>query len=206
VVRRYRYVNGGSRLGQGAGPRKPSKRSREERNELALKNEKLIYKGIQTLHAQHPPTKKYYPQEDAYADAFIGLMRAAELYDETKGKFSTIAFYWIMQSLTRGWWRHNGIVHAPWGVDVVKTVSLYPEMDKNNVLACPDETYKVDADDFVESLLDHLPARYAYVLGERIKGRLTQEIATELNVSYQRIAEIQRVALVKLRKVLTESD
>lgn len=42
-----------------------------------------------------------YSDEDAMQDGFLGLLRAAEMYDDSKGKFSNWAPIWIRAAVSR---------------------------------------------------------------------------------------------------------
>jgi RNA polymerase sigma factor (sigma-70 family) len=78
--------------------RRPSLRSVDERNRLVEANLRLVPWCV----------KRWFPttDEDAFQDRVqagnLGLIRAAELFDEGKGiKFSTYAVNWIKQAIRR---------------------------------------------------------------------------------------------------------
>lgn len=71
------------------------------RNALAEQNLPLVPYAVKHLLGGH----RLGPDEmaDACQDGYLGLLRAAELWDDTAGiTFSTYAFYWIMQTVLRG--------------------------------------------------------------------------------------------------------
>lgn len=47
--------------------------------------------------------------DDAWQDGVLGLCRAAQRFDPDKGRFSTIAVYWIRQSVERGRFSLEGV-------------------------------------------------------------------------------------------------
>jgi len=55
-----------------------------------------------------------YPFDDAIQNGNLGLIRAVEKYNYRQGyKFSTYAFWWIMQSVVRGYAEYDGIIRLP---------------------------------------------------------------------------------------------
>lgn len=67
---------------------------------LVEKNSRLVYKIAARVY------KEYHPEsleiEDLYIEGNMGLMKAAERFEITKGfKFSTYACWWIRQAITR---------------------------------------------------------------------------------------------------------
>ena len=55
----------------------------------------------------------------------MGLIRAAACFDSSRGtKFSTYAFYWIKQAITRGISKERNIIHVP-----SEQIAKLPEFD-----------------------------------------------------------------------------
>lgn len=66
---------------------------------LLESNSALVWSRARLFKSKNPYV---YDLEDLVQDGFIGLLRAAEKYDPTRGnKFSTVAFYWIDQAIAR---------------------------------------------------------------------------------------------------------
>lgn len=67
--------------------------NKQERDELILSNQKLVYSTINKLY----PT--YRNDEDMIQEGMVGLIRAADTWDESKSKFSTYAVHCIRNHL-----------------------------------------------------------------------------------------------------------
>ena len=81
--------------------RLPPLRDIAARNALAEKNLPLVPFVVKHLFGG----RRLGPDEmaDACQDGYLGLLRAAELWDDTAGiTFGTYAFYWIKQTVLRG--------------------------------------------------------------------------------------------------------
>ncbi|MGK9452039.1 sigma-70 family RNA polymerase sigma factor [Acidithiobacillus caldus] len=84
-----------------------NRKSRAERDRLVLQYLPL---------ARNMARKTALPREDAEQEAILGLMHAAERYDERAGTaFPTYAYYWITDYLQRASVREY-VVHVPLGV------------------------------------------------------------------------------------------
>lgn len=69
-------------------------------DELVSNNVNLVHKKAHQFKARFPFAPNI---EDIVQEGMIGLMNAVYKYDPTRGnKFSTVAHYWIFQSITRG--------------------------------------------------------------------------------------------------------
>lgn len=83
---------------RGEPQRKPSLRGRKERNALVEANLRLVPWTV----TRYAPTSDEETFQDRVQSGMIGLIRAAELFDETKGfTFSTYAVRWIRQAIQR---------------------------------------------------------------------------------------------------------
>lgn len=102
----------------------PSQRGVEERNALVEANVRLVPWVVQRF--------AYTSDEEAFqqrvAAGYLGLIRAAELFDESRGfKFSTYAVGWIRQALQRA--QSEALIRVPEcakarGVQEARVVSL----------------------------------------------------------------------------------
>jgi RNA polymerase sigma factor (sigma-70 family) len=75
---------------------KPAVRGLAERNRLVEANRRLV-PWVVNKFFPHPPELI----EDRIAAGYQGLIRAAELFEESKGAFSTYAVIWIKQAIQR---------------------------------------------------------------------------------------------------------
>lgn len=93
--------------------RKPALRGPAERDALAVANLGLARAAAVLFRAAlHPAARRSYSFDDALADSYLGLLRAAELFDPAKGEFSTIAF-WHMRQVMRRAARRDRLVPMP---------------------------------------------------------------------------------------------
>lgn len=76
----------------------------ETRNELTVKNMGLVYRVVNRFYflLNYRPTDFAIARDDLDQEGILGLMRAIETYDYTKGvRFSTYVFYWIRHFIQR---------------------------------------------------------------------------------------------------------
>lgn len=84
----------------------------QERNEIVKKNIPLVAYWVDRFTKNRP--LKCLGREDMIQEGMFGLMRAAELYDKSRGfKFSTYASWWIKQTIQRAWISCNFPVKFP---------------------------------------------------------------------------------------------
>lgn len=76
----------------------------EARNALTMKNMRLVYRVVNRYYCllEILPRDLALERNDLIQEGILGLMRAIETYDYTKGfRFSSYAFQWIRQFITR---------------------------------------------------------------------------------------------------------
>jgi RNA polymerase sigma factor (sigma-70 family) len=204
---------------KGGHPRKPALRSREEAWALALANKGLVHHWA--LRMSPSPEQA----EDLVQAGMIGLLRACELFDESRGyALSTYASPLIRRAIQRGV-QGARFVHVPAYItgkerlDLVRRLRPWRLTDpgKDDEMRRQSDNHPADpaaerepALDLEEErqqvrrLLADLEPRAALVLEMRyFEGRRRQEVANEMGVSRQRVAEIEARALDDLREKLT---
>ncbi len=86
---------------------------REAVNHLVVHNLRLVWSTIRGPEASAP-----FDREDEFQEACIGLIRAAEKFDASRGfKFSTYASWWIRQAASRGRADRGRVIRLPVHID-----------------------------------------------------------------------------------------
>jgi RNA polymerase nonessential primary-like sigma factor len=200
-------------------PSRPSLRSAEERNRLVEANLPLVPWCV----------KRWFPtaDEDAFQDRVqagnLGLIRAAELFDEAKGiKFSTYAVNWIRQAIGRDrQYRSTApTIRVPKtararGVQVPRVQSLdAPVRDDGatlgDLIPAPDDELTEDMRDLRE-LLAKLPelerrvvlARHAASARQSVTG--FQTVGRAMGLPSRRVREIYECAVARLQRLAAEA-
>lgn len=87
-------------------------RTVSDRNKLVRRNLNLVW----FLADRYLKFKRirHLTRDDLVQEGMVGLIRAAEKFDEKRGfKFSTYAAWWIRQAMERAWRAHNFAVYLP---------------------------------------------------------------------------------------------
>ena len=88
----------------------PSTAEREASHRVAVANDPLVRRCCAGLIRQRPELA-----EDILQDGRIGLLRAIDRYDHRPIKFSTVAYWWIRQSVVRELLDHGDLIRIPVG-------------------------------------------------------------------------------------------
>lgn len=162
------------------------------------------------------------PVEDLAAEGVLGLFEAAVRFDTTQGvKFSTYASWWILKKIREAIASQQTIVRVPRvrGGEVrrITAVSLDDPATRDGALRIGDvleqtaEPYPdtvaliEDARERVLVCIESLPRRHREVVERRygIGGRAPEPlaaIALDFGLSRERVHQIEREAIVKLRR------
>jgi RNA polymerase sigma factor (sigma-70 family) len=165
------------------------------RNKLAARNEKLIKTFLSLISRNNKDViAKHY--EDLLQEGAIGLTRAIEHFDPSKGfRFSTYAGHWILQSITSYITKAQAIVSIPNPVRlaVLKTQLYMKENKKASVAELDDkdkEYLKKEckiSDNIYEDVLRELSSGYVckniYNLMERRIVYFDQPIHSSMSAS-----------------------
>ena len=97
--------------GPDAAPAPVQRRGRRSRDRMIQANLRLVVNVAKRYH--RAIERRRLAQEDALQEGTLGLMRGAELFDPAKGyKFSTYAYWWVRQGLTR-WLNTSDTIRIP---------------------------------------------------------------------------------------------
>lgn len=199
--------------------RHPAIRGAAERNALAEANTGLVGYTIQRLLRGGRLGAEEF--EDAVQDGMLGLLRAAELWDESRGvKFSTYAVYWIRQAVLRGRDEADLIVipsyhrgEARSGLRArLRPARLDPAPDRDGwwrrdgdgeglhaVVPEPDPAHPTRYD--LGRVLAHCyTEQQRQVLEARARGETLEQIGDRMGVTRERVRQIQLSAYAAVRE------
>lgn len=191
--------------------RLPSLRGPGQRNALVLANMGLVYSCVKRLFSRE--TLAFLGEEDVYQEAFIALLRAAETWDETRGAFSTHAYWRIRGQLdhfreacTRRLCTPQGkhlfcslsetLLHSTAAYDSALLVDREREAKANG------EGVRDDRLEMLRKAIQRLPRALREVIDMRLKGKTLLEIAVKLGITRQGVKNREHRAHVFLREIL----
>lgn len=177
----------------------------KKRNELVEKN-----MGLATHFASHFQASRM-EYEDMVQEAYLGLIDAAERFDPDRGtKFSTYARWHIMKRIMDAIHNRNEIVRTPRRRPSHICGSLDEAVEMED--GTPHVSDLMDERDMVEAVrkcIKDLPSREAIVIrlrhGVNTPRMTLAKIGAILDVSPERVRQIQSSAEEKLRALLAES-
>jgi RNA polymerase sigma factor (sigma-70 family) len=197
----------------------PPARTVEDRNRLVTDNLALVGWAIKKWFRQASAVYGV-PEEDLAQEGYIGLLRAAELWDPARGTFATCAAQWIRQRVGR-YLLGADFVRVPVHVTGAERRELrarlaprgWPVLPSGDEATLPDpgspdpaaeaaERERLELGRHVaEDLLRQLHPRPRFVVEQRLAGRKLQDIADELQLSRERVRQIQLIAIRRLRRL-----
>lgn len=93
-------------------------------DQLVKANVRLVYDRANKFRSRFPHGPKY---EDLVQDGMVGLMTAVRKYDPARGnKFSTVAYHWVDQSISRNTNNTFRLVRLPENrvIELMKTMAI----------------------------------------------------------------------------------
>ena len=163
----------------------------EARNKLIEDNMSLVY---WLIHRYYPT---YSRDEDIVQCGMIGLVRAADIYDETRGKFSSLATTCVLNEIRlelKRRRREDGVVsldspgNGEENASLMSVVSGTPDVDVDVVFL------------YGSTLND----REKLVLTTVARGSTPSELARQLGLTQQAVSKTYRKALKKIRKAMRD--
>ena len=203
-------------VGRGMKPWMTPRRGFKDRNDLAMKNRGLLYQTINRFFSYYPSYGYRYDRDDAEADATIGLLRAAELFDETKGNaFGTYAVPWMWAAMQRGQDLNKIVRTGTKNKNVGVNVYLFSTMGENlddaahswNLVDSKQDTMKdVSRNERQQAVRDAMrviPSRWRSVLQMRyFEYKPLEEVGKALKISCERVRQLETKAIQRLDKEL----
>ena len=166
----------------------------DEQRKLATENHNLIYSFL---------NKYDYDPEEYYDLAAIGLCKAAKLYNESKGAFSTYAYRAMLNTISHDLLYKSRSKRIPENLidyynctfcnengEIIEYLNLIPSSD--------DIEKEVISKVIVESVMDRFTDRDRLVLGLSADGYSNQEIGKLIGVSRNTVSKIKSRIFVNL--------
>lgn len=190
----------------------------EERNALAEKNLRLVHSVANKFKASVWYALTLNPDyDDLVAAGYLGLLRACELFDESKGfTFATYAYRWIWQQMQSAMQTESVIristsvfdtrrfLHDVPGLKVFTGVTDSDGVEAIAREAAPDAAPALEPDenDLIRQLLRTLDKRSRRIFRLRYWHGLTLgEIGREVRITKERVRQLLEQGVRKMRIV-----
>ncbi len=153
-------------------------------------------------------------REDLVQEGFVGLLRAAELFDTGRGvQFSTYASYWIRQAMLRALAEQQHAIRVPACNREARrsrpsVVSVEVPVGRDGRLGdliadgregTADAALRVVEAGELADVLDAMPEHMGFVLRCRMRGWSLGEVAAAVGRSKERVRQVEKRALELLR-------
>lgn len=182
------------------------------REELILSNQPLVFFIAKTYHT---PGLTFM---DLVQEGNIGLMRATEDFDPSKGRFGTYAFWWIKAYILKAI-KKNWLVHVPsWRQEATQddkedaALCQMVEFEESTTVPLEEDddpfeaTSKNETKQVIQRMLSKLGPRERRIIclrfgiGNGGKDHTIEEIGRSVGLARERVRQILNKALVKMRK------
>ena len=170
----------------------------EERNELIEQNMKLVYYVIK----RHYPT--FFGDDDLAQVGMIGLIRAADVWDESRGKFMPLAYTCIRNEIRLELKRRYA--RGDMNGDTASLDAGVRDTDGDTTLA---DTMVGDHGVELSTLAvygDCLTNREKFIVERFLLGTRFSDIARELGVSPSGISQSFRMACIKIKSAIDKAN
>lgn len=186
----------------------------DEQRELVARYYPMCY-HIAARIARRPGRRRdYHTVCESVQAGVMGLIRAVQLYDPTRAKPITYFYKSIRGAILTYWDNHMSLIHVPWsprrkrGVpadrkEVLAELRPCPLARKHQIAASAPELPDVDDVEALRASLALLTPVEQMVLRERfVAGRILEDIGRQMGRTRERVRQIERDALAKLREIM----
>ncbi len=194
-------------------PRRKPVRGVSARNRLAEDNVKLVSWAVTRFFRKlDKGVERSYPRDDARDDAWVGFLRACELWEQDRGSLSAYAWWWMRQEMQCGLQVALNLIHnplkrpearVPCGVKDNWTEDEEPQDGGEDVVVV---ICRMDVLAALEEALDHIERRQALAIRMRLAGSTWTEVARKLHMSIPSARNVEQEGQCSLRKELAHIE
>jgi len=172
----------------------------EIRNNRQIANQRLVRSYVNRYFTKHPLAYRTYSKEEAQSDGNIGLMRACECFDPTRGlTFSTYAWRWIAHFVQAGHKESMNAVHVPKSQGKVR--HNYVTSGLEFILESPSELNELK--EVLEAAMTRLDERGRDIVTRKgLQNETLESIARSYGMTKEGVRQIYHRSCAKMAKAL----
>lgn len=170
---------------------------------------KLIQSNLRlAVHIARRYNQHGIPMSDLIQDANVGLIKAVERFDPTKGfRFSTYAYGWISEEVKRSLQRGMRLVHTPENVVEEGVTTLGDRLEAHEQASPEYSMSERDRRRTLKAMFSQLTDREQVILSRRYGLNIQepdtlQVISDDMEISRERVRQIEKLALHKLQALV----